>query len=690
MEVKRLKNSLWAKYRREEREWLQKSRLRWFKEGDRNTRFFHITASLRRAQNQISSIKSGPVVVKDPKEVAQVFETHFKQSYNKTPTIPVKSFPCCSKTLSISSASSLESPFSEEEVWASLSVADGNRAPGPDGFNLDFFKRYWPHLKSKVMLFFEDFYKGSLVDPSINHSFIALIPKKPSPETVDDFRPISLVSSLYKILAKVLSRRLVNCIGEVVEENQFAFTPGKQIADCALIANEILDGLNRSKSEALVLKADFKKAYDTIDSSFLDFTLKSMGFRSRWRKWIRMCLSSATVSVLVNGFADDLVIFMKADLVYVKKVKRILRLFEVVSGLQLNLKKTNLFGVNMDGAVVSSWAKAVHCNVGFFPTSYLGFPLGFTINAISIWQPIIEKVCTRLEGWKGKLLSISGRLVLVKSVLSNLPIYYLSLFEIPKSVAKVLNGLMAKFIWGSNSERPIHWLKWDTLTKPKDLGGLGICDVKLKNRALLNKWLWRYGVEPSSLWRRVIASKYGYHSNNLLPVDFYRLPNQCVFSKEPHSRKERGSWAAPPIGCLKFNVDAAVCGSFGAAGIGGILRNSGGLPLFKFAESVVYSDPTGAELKAILKACQLFLYSEWRSEGSLIIESDSLLAVNWINNVCQSPAVFCDLVRECSVLLKQHKWRIIFAYRESNCVAHGLAKMGVNRSTDFRWSAGGV
>ncbi|GMJ04569.1 hypothetical protein like AT3G24255 [Hibiscus trionum] len=134
-----------------------------------------------------------------------------------------------------------------------------------------------------------------------------------------------------------------------------------------------------------------------------------------------------------------------------------------------------------------------------------------------MWQPILDKFSSRLEGWSGKLLSIAGRLCLIKSVLCSLPIYYLGMFLMPNSVADKLNSLIAKFLWGPNSNRPIHWIKWNNLVKPKEHGGLGFFDLRLKNRALLNKWIWRYSVEPDSLWRKIIDAKYDYEQSNLVP-----------------------------------------------------------------------------------------------------------------------------------------------------------------------------
>ncbi|GMJ02301.1 hypothetical protein HRI_003899300 [Hibiscus trionum] len=122
-----------------------------------------------------------------------------------------------------------------------------------------------------------------------------------TPVGIEDFRPISLVGSLYKILARVLSRRLAGCISEVKGEQQFSFIPDKQIVDCALIVNEIVDELKRNKREAVIFKADFRRAYDTVDWNFLDFIMGKMGFGKKWRKWIQLCISTPSISILING-----------------------------------------------------------------------------------------------------------------------------------------------------------------------------------------------------------------------------------------------------------------------------------------------------------------------------------------------------------------------------------------------------
>ena len=116
-----------------------------------------------------------------------------------------------------------------------------------------------------------------------------------------DFRPISLVGGLYKILAKVLANRLKKVVGQVVSKAQNAFVEGRQILDAALIANEAVDGFLRRKENGILCKLDIEKAYDHLDWNFLLSVMSKMGFGSKWISWIYNCISTASFSVLVNG-----------------------------------------------------------------------------------------------------------------------------------------------------------------------------------------------------------------------------------------------------------------------------------------------------------------------------------------------------------------------------------------------------
>lgn len=120
-----------------------------------------------------------------------------------------------------------------------------------------------------MIQFMEKFHDSGQVSLAINAYFVALIPKKAALESLTNYRPISLIGSVYKMLSKVLSIRLQRVLGEVIGDSQYAFTKGKHILDCALIANEVVHSLKLSKKKGAIWKIDFKKAYDSIEGSYL-------------------------------------------------------------------------------------------------------------------------------------------------------------------------------------------------------------------------------------------------------------------------------------------------------------------------------------------------------------------------------------------------------------------------------------
>ena len=134
---------------------------------------------------------------------------------------------------------------------------------------------------------FVEFHSNRIINQNTNVTFIAFVPKKSESTKISDFRPISLVTSLYKIIVKVSPGRLRRVLNETIYLSQRAFVEGRQILDVVLITNEMVDEKRRSGEEGVVLKIDFEKAYDHVDWGFLDHVLERKGFSTKWRSWMR-------------------------------------------------------------------------------------------------------------------------------------------------------------------------------------------------------------------------------------------------------------------------------------------------------------------------------------------------------------------------------------------------------------------
>ncbi|KAK0595713.1 hypothetical protein LWI29_009285 [Acer saccharum] len=292
----------WKALRLEEQEWLQKSRVKWLLNGDRNTRFFQVVASSRRNRNFIDSLVFEDGRITDKDDISLRVADHFERQYRNVKWLRPKISGSLFKKISVVDSQWLEEKFSLDEVKEALASCDGNKAPGPDGFNIGFVKANWEVIEDDFLKFLEEFHRDGPVVKEINRSFIALIPKCDNAEVLSNFRPISLVGSLYKILAKILANRLKKVINSVIGESQMAFVKNRQILDSVVITDEIIhEWRKRKEGGGLMVKLDFEKAYDTLDHSFLNDLLEKMGFGVKWRRWIECCVSTPRLSVLVNG-----------------------------------------------------------------------------------------------------------------------------------------------------------------------------------------------------------------------------------------------------------------------------------------------------------------------------------------------------------------------------------------------------
>ncbi|KAK3206947.1 hypothetical protein Dsin_020993 [Dipteronia sinensis] len=504
-------------------------------------------------------------------EIFRYFKEHYRQDPWDKPQLRAIDL----KQLEKVDSEALEEDFCPKEVWMALRECNGNKAPGLDGFNLNFIKRNWDSIKEDFLNFLKDFHSDQSVVSHLNRTFFALIPKVGNRTKLSDFRPISFVGSLYKLLAKILANRLKKVMNVLIGDTQMAFVKGRQIIDNFVIANEIIHSWKNDREGGAIVKLDFENAYDCIDHEFLDIVMDKMGFGSRWRRWISSCISTPTLSVLVNGcpteqfvlqkglrqgdplshllfniaiealnqllvkatsqnllegarfglngehithlqFTDDTIVFLKPKIEYLINLKRILRCFEMISGLRINFQKSYIARVVKLGMMENEWADSLRCKVTNLPICYLRLPLGANPNKKSFWDPVVQKIEKRLAPWKMRCLSKGGRLVLIQSVLASMPTCFMSIFKMPVGVAKKLEKLQREFFWGDGVlKRKIYSVDWKTMCKRKENGGLGIGHLMDKNTGLLAKWIWRFGSEVNSLWKRVLCAKYGMNINDL-------------------------------------------------------------------------------------------------------------------------------------------------------------------------------
>nr|GEV47345.1 hypothetical protein [Tanacetum cinerariifolium] len=215
--------------------------------------------------------------IDDPDLVKQEFRSHFADRFQDPGSIKGSLNFLFPNRLSNDHILDLESPISKDEIRTTVWGYGVDKSPGQTVLLSNSFTSTRPLLDLILALQWND------------------------PKVVSDYRPISLIGSLYKVVTKILATRLSLVISDLISDVQTAFLPNIQILEGPFIINEILAQCKLKKKQAMIFKVDFAKAYNSIRWDFLDDVLVSFGFGSKWRSWIRGSLSSGKASILVNG-----------------------------------------------------------------------------------------------------------------------------------------------------------------------------------------------------------------------------------------------------------------------------------------------------------------------------------------------------------------------------------------------------
>ena len=299
----------------------------------------------------------------------------------------------------------LSRSFTKEEVIAALKQLHPTKSPGPDGMSALFFQKYWNIVGNNVINLVLNVLNSDMPMVEINNTNIALIPKNKNPQRMTDFRPISLCNVVYKLISKTLANRLKAILPYIISENQSAFVANRLITNNVLVAYEIMHYIKHKRGgndSFMAAKLDMSKAFDRVEWSFIDKVMRRMGFNETWIGLVMKCITSVTYSIIINGsvhgcivpsrglrqgdplspylfllcaegfsalineatrcqqlngisisrgapkishlfFADDSLLFCKANGAECNKLKEILRIYESASGQKINTEKSSIF-----------------------------------------------------------------------------------------------------------------------------------------------------------------------------------------------------------------------------------------------------------------------------------------------------------------------------------------------------------
>ncbi|XP_026459810.1 uncharacterized protein LOC113360520 [Papaver somniferum] len=404
----------------------------------------------------------------------------------------------------------------------------------PDGFSGWFYKCAWNIIGEDFIKSIQCCWSKGFIPTGMNSNFLMLLPKVKNVKRANQYGPTGLMNFRFKVITKVITSRLSLIMDKLISHQQGAFIKERNIQEHIVLASEMVNELDiKRRGGNFGLKLDITQAYDSLKWEFLFQDMKAFGFSVNFVKWIHILLKSAKISVSINGgpagyfgvsrglrqgdtlspllfviaedvlsrqlismvlnktltpmvnrnrvqpthifFTDDIFIFCNCDKINVRRLMQKLNEYQRSSGQNISLTKSKCFiGGESENRKLHVDAE---CNISLvsFPDKYLGVTLvPGSIKYTHVWE-CVEYLQDKLAGWKGQLLSFQERLILVKFVLSSIPIYNMSVYKWPARVLKEC--------------------------------GLDIRKLEVINKALLMKLYWKI-LNGEEEWEKLFQAKF--------------------------------------------------------------------------------------------------------------------------------------------------------------------------------------
>ena len=546
VQLKQVEDSLYAHHLRKAEGARLRARERWAEEGEISSRYFFQREKTHTIRNLMTGIKDAQghlhTTLKQMLYVWMVFYTTlFTAAYLDAAEQSFFLDKIVYK-LSDADAALCEGEITLEECTTALNSFSNNKSPGVDGLTYEFYKTFWDCIGPDLVTVINDSFNNGQLSLSQRTGVISLLYKKGDKLETKNWRPITLLCSDYKILAKVLTGRLAKVISFVTSPCQTCGVPGRFSGEVVRLIQNGLDYANSVNLGGALLSLDQEKAFDRVDWNFVHQVLSNMNFGPSFRKWIKLLYNNIYSRVLINGalggpfsvsrgvrqgcplspllyilaaeplsraiqaspditgfplpngehvkilqYADDTTCFVMDDPSLLALIKLFDR-YATATGAKLNLDKT-------EGLLFGPWRPRTNLPITLKWTSDSLIILGCRVgnDTLPDWDTLITKFKGKITSWGNRSLSLQGRALLANTLGLSVFWYQGTIFDVPKTVIHTINKILFPFLWNKSKE-PIAR---SSAVAPRLRGGLGIVHVGSKISSLRAIWL-----------RRLLLSRY--------------------------------------------------------------------------------------------------------------------------------------------------------------------------------------
>ncbi|CAI7774037.1 unnamed protein product [Closterium sp. NIES-53] len=465
------------------------------------------------------------------REILEAASSFYSSLFTEAPPTDLPCWtPDLRKTLSRGEKVELDAEWSEDEVKQALKDMAGDKSPGNDGLPKELFERHWDLLRGDFMGFVKQFEESAVLPEEVQAAVTILLHKKGPREQIQNYRPITLLTSSYKVVARLLANRMKKVLGSVISEEQHGFLPGRRLSDAVSTVADVIEAANNDSEDWYLLMVDFQKAFDSVSRTFLFDTMALMGFPVRFIGWCRGLHGGSFTQLLVNGwlgdrvdvckgvrqgcplapylflcavepicqeakrrrlgvcteqgerlaylgYADDTTLILNGKL-QIRGAQKLLDDFGARSGLRVNKEKSALFlvGTNLekgeDKESGFAWVKPKEAGrlLGVWVS-----PLG---SADVTWDKALARAAEELTKWQSRHLTTTARVAVVNAYVCPILTFQGQVYPPSEKVWKRIMKLLVNFISGNRASVEQHFTLWsrDLIFRPRKEGGLEVRD----------------------------------------------------------------------------------------------------------------------------------------------------------------------------------------------------------------------
>ena len=542
---------------------ITRSRVKWFEEAERSTKYFLNLEKRNYVNKLIPCIETEDgESIQDQCEILQTLQRHFSEVFRLHDNEDNHAeFLNGIKLNQLSDIDELDmkQQLSVREIGEALYAMKHNKSPGSDGLPAEFYKYFWADLKFIVMRMVLSCYELGVMPPSLQEGIITLIPKTGKPRNkINSYRPITLLNTSYKILSGSIANRYKKVIGKLVDPAQSGFIKGRFIGDNTRLMSDIMTYLKDDKRYGLFLSLDIEGAFNTVSWKFIRAALAKYNLPSEIIRWFNLMNEGTYARILYNGhlsnkitlyrscrqgdpvspylfllaieclaarvrqnknikgitiggvetkvscYADDTLFFIDGSVNSCRHLFHDLGIFAKFSGLRPNITKTQAMWVGHD---VEN--RPLVCEE--LPIQWtsqmkvLGiiFDNDFRNMYLDNFKNKLEAVNAETKNWQRRHLTIYGKICVIKSLLlPKLTHIFTALPNPPSEFMQKLNDILFKFIWNGKQDK----ISRRSLVQPVKSGGAGMTDISLYLKSLKASWVKRQ-LQSNNQWTKLFDLK---------------------------------------------------------------------------------------------------------------------------------------------------------------------------------------